>query len=98
MSLLPALLASCATIVGTAISPITGPTDVFIQLGERDAELKDYIVPVLAVPLVSLVSLFAGFACGLREDWEVMDSLNGNSEYEIKNLARVAHASRQPKS
>lgn len=61
---------SCATVVSTVISPISGPVDVFIQLGENRTGVVETCVVAVAAPLLSLLSPFAGFMCGLREDYD----------------------------
>lgn len=63
-------LCSCATVVSTVISPISGPVDVFIQLGKNRTGVVETCVVAVAAPLLSLLSPFAGFMCGLREDCE----------------------------
>lgn len=65
--------AGCATIIGTAISPVTGPVEVVGLLA--DGTLGGFWEAAWKTPVLLLCSPLVGFLTGLGVDVEVIDHM-----------------------
>ena len=78
------LLAGCATVLGTAISPVTVPIDaVWIASGRGFAWRDAYGIPIAIVcaPLLGLL-------CGLDADYHIIDP---GWEWPVLQIFRPIH-------
>lgn len=66
--------AGCATVLGTAISPITGPIDVVAGLEDGHLQTDGFWDAAWKVPVLILLSPFAGCFTGVGVDYEIIES------------------------
>jgi len=66
--------AGCATIIGTAISPITGPIDVVAGLADGHLQTDGFWDAAWKVPVLILLSPLAGCFTGMVVDFEIIES------------------------
>jgi hypothetical protein len=66
--------AGCATIIGTAISPITGPIDVVTGLSDGHLQTDGFWDAAWKVPVLIILSPVAGCLTGMGVDYEIIES------------------------